>query len=64
VFNATAEDATFTLPVVAGHTGEWALRIYTAEGHFEEAQARTYGSPAKLQLLARSMALLTQEPEE
>jgi isoamylase len=64
VFNATAEDATFTLPVVAGHTGEWALRIYTAEGHFEEAQARTYDSPAKLQLLARSMALLTQEPEE
>ena len=64
VFNATAEDATFTLPVVAGHTGEWALRIYTAEGHFEEADARRYAPPAKLELLSHSMALLTQAPQE
>jgi isoamylase len=64
VFNATGEPATFTLPVVAGHTGEWALRIITSEGHFEEADARSYVPPAKLQLLAHSMALLTQAPEE
>ena len=64
VFNATGEEATFTLPVVAGHTGEWALRIYTPEGYFDEADARTYAPPAKLQLLSHSMALLTQAPEE
>jgi isoamylase len=64
VFNATGEDATFTLPVVAGHPGEWALRIYTPEGFFEEGEARTYAAPAKLQLLSHSMALLTQAPEE
>ncbi|HVE55112.1 MAG TPA: glycogen debranching protein GlgX [Ramlibacter sp.] len=64
VFNATAEDVSFTLPVVAGHVGEWALRIYTAEGHFEEAGARRYAPPAKLELVSHSMALLTQAPQE
>lgn len=64
VFNATGEEVTFTLPVVAGHPGEWALRIDTGQGFFEEADARTYLSPAKLQLLPHSMALLTQVPEE
>ena len=64
VFNATGEDVTFTLPVVAGHTGEWALRIYTPEGHFEEAGAPTYAPPGKLQLVSHSMALLTQAPGE
>jgi pullulanase/glycogen debranching enzyme len=61
VFNATGEDATFTLPEVPGHTGDWALRIYTGEGHFEEGRrARRYAPPAKLELLSHSMALLTQ----
>jgi glycogen operon protein len=64
VFNATAQDVTFTLPVVAGHMGEWALRIYTAEGFFAEDQARIYAPPAKLELLSHSMALLTQAPQE
>ena len=64
VFNATAEDVSFTLPVVAGHIGEWALRIYTAEGWFDEARARRYGAPAKLELVSHSMALLTQAPQE
>ncbi|MDB5858934.1 MAG: glgX [Ramlibacter sp.] len=64
VFNATGEDATFTLPEVPGHEGEWALRIYTGEGHFEEADARRYAPGAKLELLAHSMALLTQKPQE
>ncbi len=64
VFNATGEDVTFTLPVVAGHTGEWALRIYTPEGAFEEAEGPAYAPPGKLQLLSHSMALLTQAPEE
>ncbi|WP_332823973.1 glycogen debranching protein GlgX [Ramlibacter sp.] len=64
VFNATGEDATFTLPVVARHEGEWALRIYTGEGFFEEADARSYAPEAKLELLAHSMALLTQAPQE
>jgi glycogen operon protein len=64
VFNATPEDAIFTLPAVAGHTGEWALRIYTPDGFFEEADARCYAPPAKLRLLSHSMALLTQAPEE
>ncbi|WP_253261819.1 hypothetical protein [Ramlibacter montanisoli] len=64
VFNATGEDVTFTLPVVASHTGEWALRIYTPEGCFEEAGAPTYAPPGKLQLVSHSMALLTQAPEE
>ena len=64
VFNATGEDATFTLPVVAGHPGDWALRISTPEGFFEEADARSYGAPGKLRVLSHSMALLTQAPEE
>jgi glycogen operon protein len=64
VFNATGDEATFTLPVVAGHPGEWALRIYTPEGHFEETEARGYAPPGKLKLLSHSMALLTQAPEE
>ncbi|MDB5911597.1 MAG: treX [Ramlibacter sp.] len=64
VLNATPEDVTFTLPVVAGHPGEWALRIYTAEGHFDEEDARRYAPPAKLALLSHSMALLTQAPQE
>jgi isoamylase len=64
VFNATGEDVTFTLPAVAGHTGDWALRIYTAEGHFEEADARRFAPPARLELLSHSMALLTQAPQE
>ena len=64
VFNATGEEATFTLPAVAGHTGEWALRIATGEGFFEEAQAPAYAPPGRLKLLPHSMALLTQVPEE
>jgi isoamylase len=64
VFNATGEDATFTLPQVPGHTGEWALRIYTGEGHYAEDQARCYAPQARLELLSHSMALLTQAPQE
>jgi glycogen operon protein len=64
VFNATPQHVTFTLPVLAGHMGEWALRIYTADGYFEEAQAPTYAPPGKLELLSHSMALLTQAPQE
>ena len=64
VFNATGEDATFTLPTVPGHAGEWALRIYSGEGHFEEADAARYAPGAKLELLPHSMALLTQIPQE
>jgi hypothetical protein len=44
--------------------GEWALRIYTAEGLLRGAQARTYAAPAKLHCFSHSMALLTQAPEE
>jgi glycogen operon protein len=62
VFNATGEDVSFTLPTVALHEGEWALRIYTGEGYFEEADARRYAAESKLELLAHSMALLTQAP--
>jgi len=64
VFNATSEPVTFTMPVVAGHMGEWALRIDTGQGFFEEAGAQAFAPPAKLQLLPHSMALLTQAPEE
>jgi glycogen operon protein len=63
VFNATAEDVTFTLPKVPGHEREWALRVCTSEGHFDEADARRYAAEAKLELPAHSMALLTQRPE-
>ncbi|NML45628.1 glycogen debranching protein GlgX [Ramlibacter sp. G-1-2-2] len=64
VFNATGDEATFTLPQVPGHEEEWALRIYTGEGHFEEAAARRYAPGAKLEMLPHSMALLTQKPRE
>ncbi len=64
VFNAKNVPATFTLPRVTAHEGQWALRIYTPEGYFDEAQARRYPPAAKLDLLAHSMALLTQAPQE
>jgi glycogen operon protein len=64
VFNAKNEATTFTLPSVPAHEGEWALRIYTAEGYFDEDQARRLAPPAKLELVSHSMALLTQVPQE
>jgi isoamylase len=64
VFNATGHDAIFTLPRVTAHEGEWALRIDTAQGYFDEAQAERFAPEAKLELLSHSMALLTQAPQE
>ncbi|HSV79109.1 MAG TPA: glycogen debranching protein GlgX [Ramlibacter sp.] len=64
VFNATGEDATFTLPTVPGHGSDWLLRIATGEGHFAEDAARRYAPGAQLELLSHSMALLTQQPQE
>ena len=64
VFNATAEDVTFTIPELPGHAGEWSLRIYTPEGHFEEAEARRFAPQGQLQLVSHAMALLTQTPED
>jgi isoamylase len=64
VFNATAEDATFTLPEVPGHEGDWVLRIHTGEGHFTEADARRYAPQSHLELPTHSMALLTQRGQE
>jgi glycogen operon protein len=64
VFNATADEATFAVPALPGHTGEWALRVYTPEGYFDEAQARRIAPETKLDLVPHSMALLTQAPEE
>lgn len=63
VFNATPEDVTFTLPEVPGHEGQWALRVETAQGHFDEAQAQRFSAQDKLELPAHSMALLTQRPQ-
>jgi isoamylase len=62
VFNATGEDATFTLPHVPGHDGDWALRVATHEGHFAAEAARAYAPGSHLELPAHSMALLTQAP--
>jgi hypothetical protein len=64
VFNATGEDATFTLPAVPGHPGEWALRVDTAEGLFAPEGARRFAAEAKLELIPYSMALLTQAAQE
>jgi glycogen operon protein len=64
VFNATPEGTTFTLPEVPGHAGEWALRVDTGEGHFDEVQARRFAPGAKLELQSHSMALLTQKAQE
>jgi glycogen operon protein len=64
VFNATAEDVTFTVPRAVAHDGDWALRVYTPEGFFAEAEARCVAPDAKLELLSHSMALLTQAPQE
>lgn len=63
VFNATPEDVTFTLPQVPGHEDPWALRVETAQGHFDEAQAQRLSAQDKLELPAHSMALLTQRPQ-
>ncbi|MBC5767777.1 glycogen debranching protein GlgX [Ramlibacter albus] len=63
IFNATPEAVIQTLPEVPGHEGEWALRVLTSEGHFEEAQAQRFGAQDKLELPAHSMALLTQRTE-
>jgi isoamylase len=64
VFNATGEDATFTLPHVPGHEDEWALRVITSEGHCTAADARRYAPETHLELPSHSMALLTQTPRE
>jgi glycogen operon protein len=64
VFNATGEDVTFTVPEAAGHEGDWSLRVYTPEGFFEQDDARRVRADDKLELLAHSMALLTQPVEE
>ena len=64
IFNATGEDVLFTLPRVPGHEADWALRVYTAEGHFAEAEAPLHPPGGKLELLSHSMALLTQAPLE
>ncbi|MGV3572952.1 MAG: glycogen debranching protein GlgX [Ramlibacter sp.] len=64
VFNATGEDVLFTLPRVPGHEDAWAVRIYTAEGHFAEADAPLHAPGGKIELLSHSMALLTQAPQE
>jgi isoamylase len=64
VFNATGEEATFTLPVAAGHPGEWLLRIATDQGHIEEPRSPGYAPAARLRLPSHSMALLTQQPQE
>jgi glycogen operon protein len=64
MFNAKSEDVTFTLPRVPADEGDWLLRIYTAEGHFEEADARRHAAGAHLELRSHSMALLTQAPQE
>jgi isoamylase len=49
---------------VHAHEGEWALRISTAEGYFEEDEAQRFAPEGKLELLPHSMALLTQAPQE
>ncbi|TWO72895.1 glycogen debranching protein GlgX [Caenimonas sedimenti] len=63
VFNATSEAATFTLPDVPGHTGDWKLRVLTSEGCFDEKGAAGYAPQAHLELPSHCMALLTQQPE-
>ncbi|HET8744947.1 MAG TPA: glycogen debranching protein GlgX [Ramlibacter sp.] len=63
-FNATGEDVTFTVPEAVGHAGDWALRVYTAEGLFTNENARRFRAEDKLELLAHSMALLTQPVED
>ena len=60
VFNATHEAVTQTLPELAGHEGEWMLRVLTSEGHFGEDSARAFAAQDKLELPAHCMALLTQ----
>ena len=60
VFNATHEAVTQTLPELPGHDTEWALRVLTSEGFFEEDTARRLAAGDKLELPAHCMALLTQ----
>jgi isoamylase len=64
VFNATAEAATFTLPDVPGHAGDWRLRVLTSEGTFAESDAAGYAPQSHLELPSHCMALLTQQPED
>jgi isoamylase len=64
VFNPTGADVTFALPRAAGHEGTWSLRVYTPEGLFDEAGARGLRAADKFELLAHSMALLTQPVQE
>ncbi|MBA2676129.1 glycogen debranching protein GlgX [Ramlibacter sp.] len=64
VFNATAEDVSFTMPEVPCHTGEWKLRVLTSEEHFADDEARGHAPKSTLQLPSHSMALLTQVPQE
>ncbi len=62
LFNASGEEVSFTLPDAG--SGEWALRIDTAEGHFSLEAGPRIPPAAKYILQAHAMALLTQPSQE
>ena len=64
VFNATGEDATFTLPVVAGHPASGRCGSTPARATSPKEQAPSYAPAGRHCSAPHSMALLTQVPEE
>jgi hypothetical protein len=64
LFNATGEEAIFSLPKLTGHEAEWTLRVDTGEGQVDAAGARRLAAQDRLELMPHSMALLTQAPQE
>ena len=60
VFNASREAVTFTLPPQAEGTPAWQLRVDTARGHFDAADAQAVEAGGQLELQSHAMAVLVQ----
>ncbi|MCY7319437.1 MAG: glycogen debranching protein GlgX [Ramlibacter sp.] len=59
-FNASTDDATFTLPPQAEGCQPWQLRVDTARGHFSADAGEAVDAGGQLTLQSHSMAVLVQ----
>jgi glycogen operon protein len=60
LFNASAEEVTFTLPQQVEGIGPWRLRLHTGEGCFQHDEAMRVGERSMLELHAHGMAVLVE----
>ena len=64
LFNALAEEVTFTFPQQVTGVGPWRLRLHTGEGYFAGEEAMRIGAQAMLELPAHAMAVLVEDRED